>query len=156
MKTKWKTLILCILIPLAIGAISAFFTADSMSSFDAITKPPFSPPGVLFPIVWTILFVLMGIASYLVYASSAPKTQKDTALTVYGLQLAVNFFWSLIFFNLNAYLFAFFWLLLLLALIAITIIKFRKISPVSALLLLPYLLWVTFAGYLNLAIYFLN
>ena len=156
MKTNWKALILSIAIPLAIGGISAALTMGSMESFAALTKPSLSPPGWFFPIVWTILFTLMGISSYLIYTSDAPQAKKSSALTVYGIQLAVNFFWSLIFFNLNAYLFAFFWLLLLWGLIAVTIAKFWQINQTAALLLVPYLVWVTFAGYLNLAIYFLN
>ncbi len=156
MKINWKALIVSILIPLAVGGISAALTTGSMESFASLTKPPLSPPGWLFPIVWTILFTLMGIASYLVYTSNAPEAKKSSALTVYGIQLAVNFFWSLIFFNLEAYLFAFFWLLLLWALIVITILKFWQIRPLAGILLIPYLVWVTFAGYLNLAIFFLN
>ena len=110
MKINWKVLIWSIAIPLLVGAFSAFLTMDSMQSFDLITKPPLSPPAWLFPVVWSILFVLMGIASYLVYTSNAPTEQKNRALTVYAVQLVVNFFWSIIFFNLEAYLFAFLWL----------------------------------------------
>ncbi len=156
MKTNWKALIWSIVIPLLVGGVSAFLTMDSMQSFDLIAKPPLSPPAWLFPVVWSILFVLMGIASYLVYTSNAPKEQKTRALTVYAIQLAVNFFWSLIFFNLEAYLFAFLWLVLLWALVVWTIILFWRIRPGAGILLLPYLLWVTFAGYLNFAIYLLN
>ncbi|MDO4744104.1 MAG: TspO/MBR family protein [Clostridia bacterium] len=156
MKINWKALIVSILIPLGVGALAAFLTGGNMEIFDTIQKPPLSPPGWLFPVVWTILYTLMGISSYLVYTSNAPKEKIRGALTLYGLQLAVNFFWSIIFFNLRAYLFAFYWLVLLWVLIILTIISFWKISKPAAILLIPYLLWVTFAGYLNYAIYLLN
>ena len=154
MKIKWKELIISILIPLAVGGLSALLTKDSMSTFEAVTKPPLSPPGWLFPVVWTLLYTLMGIASYLVYTSGSP--QKKEALLFYAAQLAVNFFWSIIFFNLNAYLFAFIWLLLLWVLVLITLIKFYRINENAGLLLIPYLTWVTFAGYLNFGIFLLN
>lgn len=154
MKIKWKELIIAILIPLAVGGLSAFLTKDSMSTFEAVTKPPLSPPGWLFPVVWTVLYILMGIASYLIYTSNS--FDRKRALLFYGAQLAVNFFWSIIFFNLNAYLFAFIWLLLLWALILITLVKFYRINENAGLLLIPYIVWVSFAGYLNFGIFLLN
>jgi len=154
MKIKWKELIIAILIPLAVGGLSAFLTKDSMGTFEAVTKPPLSPPGWLFPVVWTVLYILMGIASYLIYTSNS--FDRKRALLFYGAQLAVNFFWSLIFFNLNAYLFAFIWLLLLWALILITLVKFYRINENAGLLLIPYIVWVSFAGYLNFGIFLLN
>lgn len=156
MKIVWKRLIICIAIPLLVGALSAFFTRNSMAAFEVLNKPPLSPPGWLFPVVWTILYTLMGIASYIVLQSDAPRGEKRAALTVYGVQLAVNFFWSIIFFNLRMYLFSFIWLLLLWGLIWINLILFYKIKKSAGILLIPYLIWVTFAGYLNLAIYLLN
>lgn len=110
MKIQWKKLIICLAIPLAVGGISAFLIQDSMETFDTLQKPPLSPPGWLFPVVWTILYILMGIASYLVLTSSSPN---QTALTLYGIQLTFNFIWPLIFFNRQQYLFAFIWLVLL-------------------------------------------
>ncbi len=154
MKIKWKELIVSILIPLAVGGLSAFLTKDSMSTFEAVAKPPLSPPGWLFPVVWTVLYTLMGIASYLVYTSE--KFGKKQALYFYAAQLTVNFLWSIIFFNLTAYLFAFIWLLLLWVLILLTLIRFYRINENAGLLLIPYLIWVTFAGYLNLGIFLLN
>ncbi|MCI9449379.1 MAG: tryptophan-rich sensory protein [Clostridiales bacterium] len=153
MKIQWKKLILCIAIPLAVGGLSALLTRGSMEIFQSLNKPTLSPPGWLFPIVWTILYILMGIASYLVLTSE--KTNRS-ALTVYGIQLVFNFFWSIIFFNLEAYLFSFIWLIILWILIFITMIMFFGISEPAGYLLLPYLLWVTFAGYLNFYIYLLN
>lgn len=155
LKIQWKKLIICIAIPLAVGGLSAFLTRNSMETFDSLSKPPLSPPGWLFPIVWSILFVLMGIASYLVLVSDKPARSK-TALTVYGIQLAFNFFWSIIFFNLEMYLFAFFWLIALWILIIITTVLFWRIDEKAGYLMLPYLVWVTFAAYLNFGIYILN
>lgn len=153
MKIQWKKLFLCVAIPLAMGGISAFLTRNSMEVFESVNKPALSPPGWLFPVVWTILYVLMGIASYLVLTS---KKESSTALTVYGIQLFFNFLWSIIFFNLRLYLLAFYWLILLWLLILKTITLFYRISKPAAALLLPYLLWVTFAGYLNFFIFLLN
>ena len=149
-------LIIAILIPLAVGALSAGITAGSMSIFEQIDKPPLSPPGWLFPVVWTLLYTLMGLSSYLVYTADVPDGQKTHTLQIYGIQLAVNFFWSIIFFNFQAFLFAFWWLILLWGLIIWTISAFGKITKPAAWLLVPYLLWVTFAGYLNYGIYLLN
>ena len=156
MKQKWKQLIVCLLIPLAVGALSALLSGGGMAAFDQMNKPPLSPPGWLFPVVWTVLYLLMGFASWLVLTSGAPQPKIRKALIAYGLQLAVNFFWSIIFFGAELYLFAFVWLLLLWMLIIWTMVKFYDIRQLAGELLLPYLLWVTFAGYLNLAIYLLN
>lgn len=152
LKINTKQLILCIAIPLLVGTLSGFLTRNSMNIFTQVDKPPLSPPGYLFPIVWTILYTLMGIASYLIVSSNADKEEIQNALFVYGLQLVVNFFWPIFFFYLGWYLFAFFWLLLLWGFILYTIIVFYRISKPAAYLLIPYFLWVTFAGYLNLAI----
>ena len=151
-----KLLILCIAVPLLVGGLAAFLTGDSMADFAAIEKPPLSPPGILFPIVWTVLYVLMGVASYLVLTSGARQDDIDHAITVYAIQLVLNFFWSIIFFRLEWYLAAFIWLVLLWIAILYTLLLFRKISKTAGWLLVPYLLWVTFAGYLNLSIYLLN
>lgn len=153
MKIQWKTLIICIAVPLAVGGFSALLTRDSMATFNTLTKPALAPPGWLFPVVWTILYILMGIASYQVAISKKPN---GAALITYGIQLIFNFFWSIIFFDLNMYLFAFIWLIILWLLILRTTIRFYRISETAGILMIPYLLWVTFAGYLNLAIYLLN
>ncbi|MBQ9887322.1 MAG: tryptophan-rich sensory protein [Lachnospiraceae bacterium] len=153
MNVQLKKLTTCIAIPLAVGALSALLTRGSMKAFATINQPPLSPPGWLFPVVWTILYVLMGIASYLVLSSPQPNSN---ALTVYAIQLFFNFAWSIIFFNMKQYLFAFIWLVILWLLILKTIILFYQSSKAAGYLMIPYLLWVTFAGYLNLAIYFLN
>ena len=150
-----KALFKAILIPLAVGGIAGLLTGSGMKAFESLNQPPLSPPGWLFPIVWTILYVLMGIASYLVFFTENEEN-KFRALAVYVLQLIVNFFWPIFFFGFELYFFAFLWLLLLWVLILWTIREFRKINEMAAVLLLPYLLWVTFAGYLNFGIWWLN
>ncbi len=149
-------LIQCILIPLATGLVSALFTRGGMATFKELNQPPLSPPGWLFPIVWTILYILMGIASYLVYTARSSRQDISRGLLLYGIQLFFNFFWSIWFFNLHAYLFSFIWLVVLWLLILAALLQFSRVSVPAALLMLPYLLWVTFAGYLNLAISILN
>ena len=154
---KVKPYIISILIALGIGGLSAFLTRNSMEVYKNINQPPLTPPMILFPIVWSVLFILMGISSAIIYTKRSINPREAlSGLIIYGLQLIVNFFWSIIFFNMQAYLFAFIWLLLLLVLIVIMILQFRKISPLAAYLQIPYLLWVTFAGYLNLMIFMLN
>ena len=155
MKKCWK-LLLCLGIPLAVGGLSALLSGDGMRMFTELNQPPLSPPGWLFPIVWTILYLAMGLASYLVRTSDAPVVQIRKATAVYGLQLAVNFLWSIIFFSAGLYLAAFVWHVLLWILIIITVIRFYRIQERAGDLLVPYLLWVTFAGYLNFGIYLLN
>lgn len=154
---KIKTYAISILIALAVGGLSAFFTRNGMNLYRDIITPPLSPPSILFPIVWTVLFILMGISAAMIYLDkNASGAQKSSALATYILSLIVNFFWSLIFFNLRAFLFAFLWLLLLLYLVIRTIMKYYKINRVAAYLQIPYALWVTFAGYLTFAIWYLN
>lgn len=153
MKLNWKKWSVCIAIPLAVGGVSALISRGAMESFGELRMPPLAPPAWLFPVVWTILYILMGIASCLVRASDKPNQK---ALRVYALQLAVNFFWPILFFNLELYLAAFFWLVLLWVLVLVTTELFYGISKPAGLLMIPYLLWITFAGYLNLTIYLLN
>jgi len=154
---KIKPYIISVAIALGVGALSALFTRGNMDIYDRIQTPPLSPPGILFPIVWTILYILMGISSARVYVIGKEEDISTyNALKTYGIQLAVNFFWSIIFFNAEAFLFAFVWILLLWLLIIKMIKEFNTISPFAAKLQVPYLLWVTFATYLNLAIYLLN
>ena len=154
---KIKPYVISVLIALAVGGLSALITKDSMDVYSQIVKPKLSPPGFIFPIVWGILYTLMGISSARVYvkAKSMP-TIENTGLGIYVLQLIVNFFWPILFFNYQAFLLSFLWLILLWILIVIMILRFKKICPLAAYLQIPYLLWVTFAGYLNLMIYMLN
>ena len=154
MKKETKSLLKAVVIPLAVGAVAAVLSKNGMESFYELNQPPLSPPKWLFPVVWTILYVLMGIASYLVLKEE--HVRQSAALKLYAAQLVFNFFWTLIFFNLQWFLFAFFWLLILWKLILLTIIAFKNVNVKAAWLMVPYLLWVTFAGYLNLMVYVLN
>lgn len=156
MKINWKILAVCVVIPLVVGGVSAVISMGGMEAFETLNQPPLSPPGWLFPVVWTMLYVLMGIASYLIWQARASKPAKESALKVYALQLFFNFFWSIIFFNLKLYWFAFVWLLVLWVLILQCIRQFYPISKTAAYLMIPYLVWVTFAGYLNAGIAMLN
>lgn len=149
-----KVFIIAVLIPLAVGALSAYLTRGNMDIYEVINTPPLAPPSILFPIVWTVLYILMGVSSGIIYLSD--DQNKYDALRIYGFSLALNFCWSLIFFNLQAYLFAFVWLVILWIFILLTILEYAKINKTAAYLQIPYLLWVTFAGYLNFAIYLLN
>lgn len=156
MKSKRKILLLAVAIPLAVGGLSALLTRGNMELFDTLQKPPLSPPGWLFPVAWTILYIMMGLASGLVYTSGGNSLERERALRFYGMQLIVNFFWSILFFNWSMYLLAFFWLILLWVLILVTAVRFYRIEPAAGYLMVPYLLWVTFAGYLNYGIWRLN
>ncbi len=149
-----KKLIVSILIPLFVGGIAGIFTMNSMDDYKLLAKPILSPPGFLFPIVWTILFILMGIGCYLI--SNSNFKNKDTALKLYFVQLIINFFWTIIFFVLKLRLFAFIWILLLIVLVYFMIKEFYKINKLAAYLQIPYLLWLIFAAYLNFSIYLLN
>lgn len=157
MKTKtWKQYALGILLTQSIGALSGWLSRDGMQIFStSISQPPLSPPAFLFPIVWGVLYALMGIGAVRIYLSPQ-STERSMALNVYITQLIVNFFWSLIFFNAQAYLFAFFWLLILLFLVLWMILLFHKVNPLAAKLQIPYLLWLSFAAYLNLGVWYLN
>ncbi len=154
MLKKIITYAVSIAVALGIGSLSALATSGSMDIYSSVETPSLSPPSIVFPIVWTILFTLMGISSARVFIANGYKW--NNALTVYVMQLAVNFLWSIIFFNIRAFLFAFIWLILLWVLIIVKIKGFYKYDKAAAILQIPYLLWVTFAGYLNLGIYLLN
>ena len=157
MKQKIKPYIISILIALAVGALSAFLTRNNMDIYSEVVTPPLSPPSILFPRVWTVLYILMGISAAMIYTdSTASRSAKENALTTYAASLIFNFAWSIIFFNLRAFLVSFVWLLVLLGLIIKTIADYRKINKTAAYLQIPYALWVTFAGYLNLGIWWLN
>lgn len=156
MKIDWKKLLICLAIPLGVGALAALLSRSGMDAYKTFEKPPLSPPGWLFPVVWTALYALMGWASYLVVQAPAGKEEKQKALTLYGIQLALNFLWPLVFFRAQKLLAAFLVLIALWVAIFLTIRAFSKIKESAGDLLLPYLLWVSFAGYLNLGIYLLN
>ena len=156
MKTDWKRLGISVAIPLAAGGLSALLTKDSMILFEAVKKPPLSPPMWLFPVVWSLLYIMMGVAAYLVWMSDKPKRKKELAFVYYAIQLAFNFGWSIIFFNIAEYLAALIWLCILWFFILLTTIQFFSIYKRSGWLMIPYLLWVAFAGYINYGVYILN
>ena len=146
-----------IAIPLAVGGLSALITKDSMDMFDKINQPFLSPPSWLFPVVWTVLYILMGVSIGMIYESnSGTKEDKKKAFVLYGLNLTVNFFWSIIFFNFQAFLIAFLWLILLIFIIMKMITAFNKIKPAAAYLQIPYIVWCCFASYLTASIWLMN
>ena len=151
---KYKPYLISIAIPLAVGGVSAFFTMNGMPYYDMQKKPFFAPPNVVFPVVWTILYILMGISAAWIWNSKDP--QKMQALKTYALQLAVNFLWSFIFFGLHQYFLAFLWLLFLIFLVAKMNKEFAQIDIKAAKLQIPYLFWCCFAAILNLGVWWLN
>lgn len=149
-------LLICIAIPELTGALSALLAGNSGTVYQTLRQPPLSPPGWLFPVAWTILYALMGVASYLVCQSAAAQREKKTALCFYAAQLLVNFSWSIVFFRFKAFPFSVAILLLLDLLVLLTIIRFYKIRKPAAYLLIPYLLWLLFATYLHIGVAVLN
>lgn len=150
--SKLKTYAISIIIPVLIGGIVGFLTSNSIN-YNLLEKPFLSPPGIVFPIVWSILYVLMGIS----YGILKNNSLTDSKINfIYFLQLFVNALWSIFFFNFEWRLFSFIWILLLLILVIIMIVKFYQKNKISGLLQIPYLLWVFFATYLNLFFYLLN
>ncbi len=146
-----KKLIIYIAIPLVVGFIGNLL-GGSTDIYSKILTPSFAPPGILFPIVWTILYILMGISSYMV----SKEKENTEALTVYFIQLGVNALWSLFFFRLNWFLFSALWIVLLLSLVIYMIYLFSKLNKTAAYLQIPYILWLAFALILNSSIYLLN
>lgn len=153
---KWGKLIGSIALALAAGGLGALLGGDFGSSYGQMYKPLLSPPGWVFPVVWTILYVLMGVAAYQVWQSDASAPRKKRALILYGVQLGLNALWPLLFFRLSAYLGALLWLVLLIAAVWLCALSFRYIRKSAGDLLTPYLLWLFFAAYLNLGVYLLN
>lgn len=155
MKVNIKKLLLNLALPLAVGGLSTLISGG-MGDYKVMNQPPLSPPGWVFPIVWTILYLLMGYAAYRVSVSVGDPEQIRKALRVYWAQLALNFLWSPVFFGLEWYLIAFFILIAMWVLIYITMNRFSQLDKLAGDLLIPYLLWVTFAGYLNFGVFLLN
>ena len=146
-----------IAIPLTVGILAAALTRDSMDIYGKLKTPPLSPPAIIFPIVWTILYVLMGVSSAMVYVNR--KFNEETvkvAFKYYAISLILNFAWSIVFFRMQSSLIALIILIALLYYIIRTIIEYHKVLPIAAYLQIPYAVWVAFAGYLNAGIYFLN
>ena len=155
-KSTWKTYAFWIALAEAVGAFSGWLTRKSVKIYNAAVKqPPLSPPSIVFPIVWGILFIVMGMGAARIYLSPASKA-RSRSLLLFLVQLAFNFFWSIIFFNLQAFGFAFLWLIALWILILLMILSFREVDQPAAWLQIPYLLWVSFAAYLNFGVWLLN
>lgn len=156
MKIDFNKLIKSIAIPLIAGGLSAFLTRNSMETFEALSQPPLSPPGWLFPIVWTILYILMGISLYLILQSDADDETVKSAQRIFYFQLALNFLWPLLFFNMGWFLLAFVELIVLWLAVIAMIKQFSETSKLAAYLNIPYLIWLTFAAYLNIGVWWLN
>ena len=156
LKFNFKRLLVSAIIPLLVGGASALVTRDDMDLYSMINVPPLAPPRWIFPIMWTVLYILMGVSLYIVWNSKVYLEEKSGAIKSFGIQLLLNFIWSPIFFNNQWFLVAFIILVVLWIATLKMIIGFYKISKLAGLLQIPYLLWLSFAGYLNLAIYLLN
>jgi len=149
-------LIISILLAEGIGFLSGFLSMTASSDYKNFNKPPFSPPGLVFPVVWIILFFLMAVAAYRIWMKGKSGEDITKALVLYGIQLFLNFLWSIIFFRFRLYAIAFLELLVLVVYILLTTFEFHKIDKTSAYLMIPYIAWVSFAGALNYAIWMLN
>lgn len=155
MQIQYKALLCSLAVPLGAGGLGALLSGG-MDAYGNLNQPPLSPPGWVFPIVWTILYLLMGYASYRVFTSQAEAAAIRKALRFYGIQLFLNFLWPIVFFGFQWYWAAFILLLVLWGLVYITMYLFGQVDDTAENLLIPYLLWVTFAGYLNLGVALLN
>ena len=156
-KVNWPKLIFCILLCEGVGFLSGLLSGNEREFFNSLVKPPLSPPGILFPIVWSILYALMGIALYFVITSKRGSYMELRSSIIYfALQLAVNFSWSIVFFRFETLTAAAVVILLLDLLVIITMVKFKEINKLSFWLLIPYLAWILFATYLNFGFVFLN
>lgn len=156
MKNKRVFSIVLVFLPLAVGLLSYIITGNNMDIYSQINKPPLAPPTWLFPLAWSILYLLMGIASAIVYTKETDDCAKETGMLLHYIQLILNFSWSIVFFNMQAYLLSFIWLVLLWLAVLFMLIMHRRVSKVAFCLNILYLLWLTFAAYLNLAIFILN
>lgn len=155
-KKPWKTYLFSILITEAVGALSGWLAKDAFAVFNQqAQQPPLSPPQWVFPVVWGVLYALMGFSAARIYLQPQSNMQRK-GLNLFVVQLVVNFFWTLLFFNAQAYGFTFLWLILLWVLVLGMILTFWKVDPLAAKLQIPYLLWLTFAAYLNFGVWLLN
>jgi len=154
LKIYWRRLIFCLLVPLGVGGLAAFLTRGQTDLFDTIAKPPLTPPAWVFPVAWSILYLLMGYASYRLAHATHHAAYQNRTLILYGIQLFFNFVWPLLFFGLRHFGLALVWLVLLWGLVLWLTVRAFFIDRVAFWCLVPYLLWTTFAGYLNLMIYF--
>lgn len=149
-------LISSIAVPVIAGSVSGLLTSGAMRDYRLMKKPPLAPPAVLFPIVWTVLYIMMGLACYYIYVTETEESLKNRAILFYALQLGMNFCWSIFFFSFSLYLLSYFWLLGLLLMTVLCTVTFFRIRKIAGAMLLPYILWLSFASYLNCAAYILN
>ncbi|MCQ2463481.1 MAG: tryptophan-rich sensory protein [Clostridia bacterium] len=157
MLKKIKPYALSILVTLCVGGLSTLITGKDMDIYSSVKTPPLSPPSWLFPVAWTVLYILMAVSFAMIYAQRKLLSPADkTANRLYTYNLILNFFWSIIFFKIRAFAAAFVWLCALWAVIVLMTVNFKKTDKKASFLLVPYLLWVTFAGYLNMGIFLLN
>lgn len=154
-KKKWKSYVGFIVLTEAVGALAGLLTRSGVQAFQSVQQPALMPPNIVFPIVWSVLYALMGIGAARIY-QLPPSEGRTRSLGIFLFQLIVNFFWSLFFFNMQAFGFSFLWLILLWVLILLMIRSYWKLDKAAAWLQVPYLLWVTFAGYLNYMVWMLN
>lgn len=153
---KWSDLLISIGIAELVGILSAVLSGNSWGFYKELNRPPFSPPGIVFPIVWVILYALMGISAYLIERSPNQEAEKQKALRIYAAQLFLNFLWSIVFFRFQLPGVSLIIILALILLVALMISSFYKVEPLAAYLNIPYLIWLVFAAYLNIGIVALN
>lgn len=151
-----KKFIISLAIPLITGGLSAFIIRNYVNIYNKFNNPPLSPPSWVFPVVWTILYALMGISLYLVWNKNIPCLKKRSAIIFFSLQLILNFIWSPVFFILQNFLLSFIILVFMWILTLGMIISFYKISKPAGILQIPYIIWLSFAAYLNYGVYLLN
>lgn len=145
-----------IALPILVGLLAGLLISDRTESYEVFIKPPFSLPGNLFPVVWFTLYALMGVALYLFRRTNATEQEIKDGNFYFYTQLFLNFLWPIIFFRFSLYFAALLVLILLFIFTAITVIKFYRVNKLSGILLIPYLLYILYAGYLNFAIWYLN
>ena len=155
-KISFGTLIIALLIPLLVGAVSAALSYKGMAMYGEMKKPPLSPPSWVFPVAWTILYIMMGLSSYFIIVSDAEFGHKNMLLFMYFLQLGMNFMWSILFFRWGTLLTAFWWLMVMWCIVILCAIRFYSVSRIASCLLIPYIIWLTFAAYLNMGAYILS
>lgn len=155
-KINWTDLLISVVSAELVGAVSALFSGSFTSFYSQLAQPPLSPPAAVFPIVWAILYALMGISAYLIWKSCNSGQERSTAIGLYIIQLALNFSWSIIFFRFRKLGLAVIAALLLFAAVFAMIMSFRKVRPLAAWLNVPYLLWLAFAVYLSAGTWVLN
>ncbi|WP_296626898.1 TspO/MBR family protein [uncultured Negativibacillus sp.] len=160
-KQSLLALALNLVLVAAVSGLSVLLSGDGMGRYPDLVRPPFSPPGIVFPVVWTILFILMAVSAWMILRSltevfSIKGALYSSSLLLYFVQLIVNLLWPVLFFRLSLYLPALLWLVLLIVLVVQMIRSFYRVNKTAALLQIPYLLWLVFAGYLNLGVWLLN